>query len=126
MRIYRVEHHEKNVGPYTFYEGWWSWSNRDHGEHPDTPGPTKDGIDIFELPPNDPYDCGFESLEALHRWFRADELRQLVPSGFVLSVYEVPETSVRKGQKQLVFRRSAAELVERRELIEQFHLREAA
>lgn len=73
-------------------------------QHPD---PEKDGIgwvNWYEY-------CGFESLVALYNWF-GEWFEELDDAGALVRVYQVPDSEVRKGRKQLVFRLNSSIHVE--------------
>lgn len=116
MLIYRVEHTDGN-GPYSSrgaddtyrsfelreWAGSLCWKHNDEAH----PGPSADGIgymDEVEV-------CGFVSRQKLTSWFR-EEMEALARFGFKIKVYDVPASAVRKGQRQCVFNRFEASLVE--------------
>lgn len=71
------------------------------------PAPWNDGIDGYTFPLSMVF--GFESLEAATSWFKgwgAD----LADAGFRLSEYLVPEESVRRGGRQVMFDRLRSRL----------------
>lgn len=118
MKVYRVGHKSAldfgfPSGPYTC-EGvpsadvgrmWGMAPAHASGTHP-TPraDPLLNGIDSHER-------CGFDSLEALNRWFEGWG-EALAESGFQVWMYEVPDWAVRVGKfGQAVF--DGREAVER-------------
>lgn len=46
------------------------------------------------------------------RWFTREERKELSSKGFYLAVYEIPEDEVVIGGRQVMFRKSYAELVD--------------
>lgn len=131
MRVYRVGHAEKvriihgadratlmPAGPYNGLS-WrdrtadlddMSWAHSRSGSAAHHPAPHEDvylfNIDSAEV-------CGFVSQDALLDWFDT-WLRVLDEAGFRVWVYDVPDASVRVGQRfgQLVFIAADAVLVE--------------
>jgi len=116
--VYRVECPKCGLGPYAL--GWKCASAHVHRDadrlvdaHDDRthPGPIEDipGITWSNL-----YDqhrdhrvCGLDSPEALWAWF-GDWLPRLIDRGFEVTSWQVPERHVRRGKRQLMFRRDLA------------------
>jgi hypothetical protein len=120
MKVYRVGHKTAldsgfPSGPYTC-EGvppedvarmWGMASDHMGGTHPSPyADPALMGIQSFER-------CGFDSLDALNRWFD-NWTEALDESGFQVWTYEVPDWAVRVGRHgQAVFDgREAVELAQ--------------
>lgn len=58
------------------------------------------------------YHFAFASEYDMMRWFTRDEREELSSKGFYLAVYEIPKNEVVIGDRQLMFRKSHAELVD--------------
>lgn len=58
------------------------------------------------------YHFAFASEYDMMRWFTREEREELSSKGFYLAVYEIPEDEVVIGGRQLMFRKSYAELVD--------------
>ncbi|AWD92193.1 hypothetical protein KNT86_gp266 [Enterobacteria phage vB_EcoM_IME341] len=54
----------------------------------------------------------FASEYDMMRWFTREEREELSSKGFYLAVYEIPEDEVVIGGRQVMFRKSYAELVD--------------
>ncbi|WP_431911681.1 hypothetical protein [Nonomuraea jabiensis] len=118
MLIYRVGHksQEDGVMPQGPYCNRWSlglseelleglhnmaWKHSDDTHPNPYVDPLLNGIRTAER-------CGFDSLEALHEWFKG-YFELLVECGFLLYAYDVPDGCVRVGMfGQAVFIGSAA------------------
>lgn len=103
MLVYRVE--KNGLGPY---------ANHDVDEHLDyrlrhywdidqRPGPLRDGIGVYVKTIH----FGFKDIESLKKWFHGAR-SALRKNGFVLAIYDVPESSVYIGNKQVGFVMSKA------------------
>lgn len=103
--IYRIEHISTKDGPY--HGGGWQWQTVEHTWENGRPGPANDGIK-YGMHKHE-Y-CGFRSITHLRRWFTKRERYNLSKDGFILAIYDAPE--VRHGNKQSVFTRSKATLLE--------------
>lgn len=92
---YRVDH----IGGYPFLKLQTSMEYQ--------PEPQEDGMK------NIPYGkvFGFKNIEQFVKWFY-DDMAWLDWSGFVLAVYEVPESSIIYGRSQLAFSLKEAELIQ--------------
>lgn len=118
MLVYRVEHAKHGHGPYRssemVNEGCVKLSKElmDAFSLDTHPVPCLDGIHDLD---SEEY-CGFESLYQLHDWF-GRYLQDLHIAGYHVAVFDVPENTVRKGNKQVVFRRMKEEPVFTRTLI---------
>lgn len=113
MRVFRVEN-EELFGPYYANKGGIAtravgekYGINVIGNSRRTPLPYEDGLSGWrDRLDYAQFRFGFESPEAAVAWFiDLDILRE---HGFKLCAYEVPETEVFKGGKQLVFRFSAS------------------
>ncbi len=114
MLVYRVEHEEYGIGPYQIRHSGnvQKFLNRMGADHSaygykgdQHPMPAFDGIEDFDTD----YDyCGFESMEALVKWFDG-YLLGLARYGFVVRIYDVPDDEVQLGVKQLAFNKGYAE-----------------
>ncbi|QJA42543.1 hypothetical protein [Enterobacteria phage vB_EcoM_IME540] len=58
------------------------------------------------------YHFAFASEYDMMRWFTREEREELSSKGFYLAVYEIPEDEVVIGGRQVMFRKSHAELVD--------------
>ncbi|ABX11036.1 hypothetical protein EpJS98_gp010 [Escherichia phage JS98] len=58
------------------------------------------------------YHFAFASEYDMMRWFTREEREELSSKGFYLAVYEIPEDEVVIGGRQVMFRKSYAELVD--------------
>ena len=58
------------------------------------------------------YHFAFASEYDMMRWFTREEREELASKGFYLAVYEVPDDQVIIGGRQVMFRKSHAELVD--------------
>lgn len=58
------------------------------------------------------YHFAFASEYDMMRWFTREERKELSSKGFYLAVYEIPEDEVVIGGRQVMFRKSYAELVD--------------
>lgn len=58
------------------------------------------------------YHFAFASEYDMMRWFTREERAELSSKGFYLAVYEIPEDEVVIGGRQVMFRKSYAELVD--------------
>ncbi|WQZ01022.1 hypothetical protein 04086_4571 [Escherichia phage 04086] len=58
------------------------------------------------------YHFAFASEYDMMRWFTREERAELSSKGFYLAVYEIPEDEVVIGGRQVMFRKSHAELVD--------------
>lgn len=64
------------------------------------PSPWQDSTINYRF--NEGMVCGFESREALDKWFRGFK-RKMDHHGFVIRVYEVPEGQYHIGLSQVIF-----------------------
>ncbi|MCK5607951.1 hypothetical protein KAR91_39085 [Candidatus Pacearchaeota archaeon] len=100
-RIYRVEHHNSERGPYTCRENWSDKLRDMEGRHNcsrlDHPVP------MFMSKMHHPA-SGFMSLIHLHHWFDDDELAMMFDLGFVVVEIEIDADSVRYLEKQVLFK----------------------
>ena len=110
MLVYRVEN-GKGEGPYR--HGYpeklgihYDWRHKADALR--YPHPYNDGIHLPALTVN--HSFGFKSVGDLHNWF-ADAFQALDRYGFRVCTYEVPESDVLMGIKQLAFDSSRAERV---------------
>jgi len=100
MIIYRVEGRNGN-GPYMF--PGYIQTMVDGLKHP---LPRDDGIDMDKITAFHIF--GFASLTALLNWFDLDTRKHLRQCYFSILVYEVPDTRVLVGNRQVVFDRDHA------------------
>lgn len=105
--VYRVEHKRYRHGPYNLSSiktnkcrklSWKLVNAADTVRR--HPSPCMDGIRNF----GDADYCGFESLEQLMDWFE-DCIDELHEHEYHVCVFEVPEWTVKRGRRQVVFRR---------------------
>jgi hypothetical protein len=109
MLVYRVEDDEGG-GPYrgdNHVDGMGSkHTDSDH------PAPCDDGLPF--LPP-DYMNCGFASLSQFKAWFDQDDRWDLKVNGFRLRIFKADV--VDHGEKQVMFHRGRARLVETRDVV---------
>jgi hypothetical protein len=122
MIVYRIEHVKTREGPYTFSAKHTTSEKqrkallelrvhaRFSGGPSMHPSPYDDGFDLVQTRTD--Y-FGFESPESLAAWFGPEFVEEAAEAGFVVSVYSVPESSVRMGGRQVVFDRDGACLLRR-------------
>jgi hypothetical protein len=104
MQVWRVEN-STGEGPYSACTGT-GWMKRDHdGE--DHPSPWEDEllrpfwVSLRKSRVETHWLFGFESKEALTKWFTQDELKALTELGFAVKAYDAEQ--VRLGRTQLIF-----------------------
>ena len=112
MRVFRIES-GLGHGPYSRpsdVEDWWDSSliGRRH-RNEKHPAPWQEGLEV-----NDRF-CGFAVIENLKDWFRGWRTK-LRRAGFFMTIYEVPHGACEIGERQLVFDRDQATLVQRLEI----------
>lgn len=130
MIVYRLQN-DAGLGPYTIRRGStypvpsylqieqdWLSNPRKRDEEDPHPSPTEDGLALNEglawsALRNDEF-CGFESMASLRAWFLREpqDPEALDNLGLRVTVWKVHGRYVRKGRKQLVFKREKAELLE--------------
>jgi hypothetical protein len=116
MRVYRIEN-KNGRGPYNG-RGDLPYTVLD-GCPAHQPDPRDDGFGSRWNKPD--YYFGFASLDQLFDWF-GDILEHLDRYGFSLTVWEVDESFVELGGRQLAFNKSEATLIERRQPTELLEL----
>lgn len=57
------------------------------------------------------YVFGFKSMEQLHEWFNAEELEHVREYKYDIVAFEVAETDVIMGERQLAFVRASAQML---------------
>lgn len=108
MKVYRIEHETENYGPYNGKVDCNMWQSVNHTAANGRPNPFMDNLNL------EAYDyCGFKTITQLKRWFTKKERSNLKRLGFVVKVFDISEDKVKLGDKQLLFRRSHAKLVEK-------------
>lgn len=105
-----------NIGPYTSrsifgktpdFNGYdFSTSLKSASASWGNPLPYSDGMTDWDST----YLFGFRNKDQLLAWFR-EEISKLSSNGFVISLYEVDETFVDYGKKQLAFKKEHATLI---------------
>jgi hypothetical protein len=116
MRVYRIEN-DNGLGPYNG-RGSLPYSVLGGSCHRQ-PAPIDDGFDWCWRKPD--YHFGFATLDQLFDWF-GDILEHLDRYGFSLTVWEVDESHINHGRRQLAFSKPAATLIERRQPTELLEL----
>lgn len=113
MLIYRVED-ENRRGPFALRNakdstyGWFRYETWEDENHPDRhPSPRQDGITR-----TDEDLCGCLSLDQLRKWFPVPYSWDLAIHNFVIGVYSVPDSNVKRGQLQVCFHRYACQRVD--------------
>jgi hypothetical protein len=119
MKVFRIED-SNGIGPYS--KGWGcldkmfqSHSGLSH------PSPFEEDLNVYEVDENGdesierPHFCGFPTLDQMKVWFKGFRA-SLKKAGFKLSIYEVGHKDVQIGEKQLLFRRDAATLIQQLEI----------
>ena len=107
MIVYRVEHQQTGNGPYFRYDPRYKdFRDEINGIHDDEliyPAFQLDGITSHLLFTPD-FHSGFESLKDLNWWFKGFG-QKLSENNFVIAIYEVEESRVRRGDsgKQVAF-----------------------
>ena len=113
VEVYRIET-ESGGGPYLGLEGGMDFAIHMASNGPAHPAPYRDGCAEGT---DKGYVCGFESVDQGRRWFGASvELARAINRRrreLFVSVYDVPEMAVVRGDRQVMFDRDAATLVER-------------
>lgn len=110
MLVYRVEHYEKNFGPYATSRmpcSHWPLAYELCDKHNGSRNhPVAEWIGIDEF-------CGFSSLQQMKNWFNGF-IKKLHKYNYRISVYDCPDDKVKKyDDKQIVFVRSKAKLIKR-------------
>ena len=114
MKVFRIED-SNGIGPYS--KGWDRLSTmfQSHSGF-SHPSPSEEDLDVYdEYGDERPHFCGFPTIDQMKVWFKGFRA-SLRRAGFKLSVYEVGHRDVQIGEKQLLFRRDAATLIERLEI----------
>lgn len=112
MRVFRIES-KAGDGPYSRpndVADWWSSGELARCHRTEKhPTPQREGLLVHDRI------CGFVVIENLKEWFRGwrSKLRK---AGFFMAIYEVPVKACEIGEKQLVFDRDQATLIERLEI----------
>lgn len=102
MTIYRIEHPDSEVGPYG-HCGSSAWRTRQHDATTGHPDPFDDFGPAVPWSSWAGHIFGFDSLDALTRWFDAEERANLRRLGLVLAVFDAEPTH--RSSYQLVFKR---------------------
>lgn len=103
MKVYRIEHHEKGLGPYQGgaidHDDTWEYFSSRH------PGPNDDGITggIFlgEY-------FGFSTMRQMFQWFNWRDIFRWRKKGFRVYTYRMSNHQVRVGGRQVAFVRASA------------------
>lgn len=98
MRIYRVEHVESGVGPYTTCIEKATDIILKYFNPRNQPLPQDDGLIDY-----DGLWFGFESRRQLTDWFPHPILPMLERLGFKVMVYEVALADMKRGRRQVAF-----------------------
>lgn len=107
MKVYRIEHETENYGPYNGKIDCNMWQSVNHTAANGRPNPYADNWIILEVTDY----CGFKTLTQLKRWFTKKERSNLKKLGFVVKVFDISEDKVKLGDKQVVFKRDDAKLI---------------
>lgn len=118
MHVYRIEHIATGGGPYTMLK-------HSEGGYPETsvameisnftsnrvthPTPRNDGIKAYMFYGSE-WSCGFESIAKMDAWFK-NVYDLLAENYFNVIVYEVDKEHVQKGNRQLIFDKTKALMV---------------
>jgi len=107
LTVYRVEHYDRRHGPYLasfekMNKRCLALANKLHQgfTHEQHPPPGTDGI--LNYSPD--YYCGFDSIDALFDWFE-QWMEELQEHDYYIAVFEVEDSDVRHGGKQVMFKR---------------------
>lgn len=123
-RIFRIEHHALEVGPYQLKapdvktnDLFSLFSRHSRSEiHPclqdDKPTSTRSLKRLYSE-----WFFGFSSLSQLRKWFSNEDLRILHENGCNMIVYEVDKDSYIKYKKQTVFKKEAAKVLFKQNVI---------
>lgn len=119
MKVFRIED-SNGIGPYS---RWWKRLSKMFDCHSGSshPSPFDEDLNVYETDEDGnengerPHFCGFPTLDQMKVWFRGFRA-SLKKAGFKLSIYEVGHRDVQIGEKQLLFRRDAATLIEQLEI----------
>lgn len=112
MQVYRIENKDTKLGPYDM--GLCSlcpfdWDRRNQ------PAPLEDGIEDF----SSKHIFGFKSLLQLDDWFDYQTRAWFEERGSFITIYDVPDEHVVKGEKQVAFVAKKATLKGRLQLYAQ-------
>jgi|GEM_PF-3695731 len=105
--IYRVEHYDRRHGPYEASYNEMNKKCKKLAEKLDReflveqhPPPLTDGIRDYSVS----HYCGFDSLDALLDWFE-EWLEDLEECGYHVAIFEVEDSELLHGNKQVMFKR---------------------
>ncbi len=112
MLVYRIEHPDTGMGPYSRYEGDNSMNELGqelcdtHAVSSEHPSPWDDGLQAFFLKHCSGSKCnaffGCADPESLYTWFKPFWTR-LMQLGYQMEVYRVKQYKVSKSGKQIAF-----------------------
>lgn len=113
MIVYRVENSE-GLGPYRGH-GWHPTRHMDKVTHPN-PNWDEGMVEEWHRRVGNHYDSqyvfGFESMDQLNAWFNDQEMSDLMVFGYSIVAFEVADSDVIIGRKQLAFVRATAKILE--------------
>lgn len=102
--VYRVQHKDENIGPYTsdYCSGEWYYRMLEH--HRDNEHPNK-WEDYYKNHSDVSLDhvFGFSSLEKLSSWFDGYLMSLIYEGGFIITQYKVEDYIEGQSGKQVVF-----------------------
>lgn len=107
MKVYRIECRYDGNGPWMSDRqcsipcaAKWLNSLAGHGTHPT---PQVEGLVRLSV-----HKCGCRSMDDLRHWFPSPVFRALLADKYDLMEYDVPDSDVQIGEKQVVFNPSRA------------------
>lgn len=116
MNVLRAES-LSGVGPYDMryqFPEWFrycsyglQWMINRHNKSFQHPGPDADGIAI-----SPEYVCGFDGPHKARNWFSPKDRKILEDNKFFISVYDVNPEFVKVGERQAIFVKGKAKLVD--------------
>lgn len=114
MLVYRIQDKD-GYGP--FSNGFYATTPKFKRHNTDQihPTPFEEGL-LNPANIDKDYHCGFSSRNRLNKWFAGIQ-KELAYGGFVIAVYQVDQQHVKRGQIQLVFRKSKSKLIKTERII---------
>lgn len=108
MLVYRIQDKD-GYGP--FSNGFYATTSKfkKHNDDQIHPTPFEEGLLDKDNIDKD-YHCGFSSKNRLNKWFTGIQ-KELTAGGFVIAVYQVDQQHVKRGETQLVFRKSKSKFI---------------
>lgn len=101
MKVYRIEHKDKGLGPY-----WASSLDTRYYLSEKCPGPDQDDMETYRM--TYMHYFGFAKMKHMFTWFRARDVFRMRKKGFRVYRYKIADKHVILGGKQLAFVRSNA------------------